>query len=111
VASSVEGKSCRHGECGENETFPMEVTPVQLDETQLITLELESDNYIQFQADIAQCNVIPLDYSVPISCYASTDSYHSIWWPLDTSCKYNSAKGLARLLSLQTKTVKEYDHH
>ena len=51
-------------ECEENKTFSMEIDPVQLDETQLITLKLESANYIQFQADTAQCDVIPLDYSV-----------------------------------------------
>ena len=51
-------------ECEEDKTFPMEVAPVQLDETQLVKLKLESHNHIQFQADIAQCNVIPLDYSV-----------------------------------------------
>jgi len=48
-------------ECEEDEIFPMEVAPVQLDDTQLVTLKLESGNYIRFQADTgAQCNVIPL---------------------------------------------------
>ena len=48
-------------ECEEDETFPMEVSPVQLDDIQLVTLKLESGNYICFQADTgAQCNVIPL---------------------------------------------------
>ena len=49
-------------ECKEDdETFPMEVAPVQLDDTQLVTLKLDSGNYIRFQADTgAQCNVILL---------------------------------------------------
>jgi len=48
-------------ELEENEVFLMKVAPVQLDDTQLVTLNLESGNYIQFQADTgAQCNVLPL---------------------------------------------------
>ena len=44
----------------DDEALPMEVTAVQLDDSQLVTLKLESGNYIQFQADTgAQWNVIP----------------------------------------------------
>jgi len=39
----------------------MEVAPVLLDDTQLVTLKLKSGNYVRFQADTgAQFNVIPL---------------------------------------------------
>ena len=39
----------------------MEVAPVQLDDTQLVTLKFESGNYIRLQVDAgAQCNVLPL---------------------------------------------------
>ena len=45
----------------DDEAFPMEVAAVQLDDSQLVTLKLESGNYIRFQADTGtQCNVIPL---------------------------------------------------
>ena len=45
----------------EDEVFPMEVAAIQLDDSQLITLKIESGNYIRFQPDTgAQCNVIPL---------------------------------------------------
>jgi len=44
------------------EVFPMEVATVELDNSQLVTLKLESGSYIQFQTDTgAQCNVIPLE--------------------------------------------------
>ena len=50
MASSAQRvKAVDTEECEENKTFSMEVDPVQLDETQLITLKLESANYIQFQ--------------------------------------------------------------
>ena len=39
----------------------MDVSAVQLDDSQLVTLKLESGNYLRFQVDTgAQCNVIPL---------------------------------------------------
>ena len=45
-----------------DETFPMEVAAVELDDSQLVTLRLESANSIRFQAHTgAQCNVIPLE--------------------------------------------------
>ena len=45
----------------EEEVFPMEVGAVHLDDSQLVTLKVESGNYIRFQPDTgAQCNVIPL---------------------------------------------------
>ena len=48
-------------ETEEDEVFPMEVAAVELDDSQLVTLKVESGNYIRFQADTgAQCNVIPL---------------------------------------------------
>ena len=44
-----------------DEVFPTEVSAVHLDDSQLVTLKLESGNYLHFQADTgAQCNVIPL---------------------------------------------------
>ena len=45
----------------EVEVFPVEVAAIQLDDSHLITLKIESGNYIRFQPDTgAQCNVIPL---------------------------------------------------
>ena len=44
-----------------DEVFPVNVSAVQLDDSQLVMLKLESDNYLHFQVDTgAQCNVIPL---------------------------------------------------
>ena len=44
-----------------DEAFPMDVSAVQLDDSQLVTLKLDSGNYLRFQVDTgAQCNVIPL---------------------------------------------------
>ena len=38
-----------------------DITAVQLDDSQLVTLKLNSGNYLRFQPDTgAQCNVIPL---------------------------------------------------
>ena len=38
-----------------------EISAVTLDESQLVTLKLESGNYLRFQPDTgAQCNVVPL---------------------------------------------------
>jgi len=46
----------------DEEVFPMEVAAVELDDSQLVTLKLESGSYNRFQADTgAQCNVIPLE--------------------------------------------------
>ena len=46
----------------DDEVLPMEVAAVELDNSQLVTLRLESANYIRFQADTgAQCNVILLE--------------------------------------------------
>jgi len=42
-------------ECDEDEVFPMEVVPVQLDDTQLVTLKLESGKYVRFQVPNAIC--------------------------------------------------------
>ena len=40
----------------------MEVSAVALDDSQLVTLRLESGSQIRFQADTgAQCNVVPLE--------------------------------------------------
>ena len=45
----------------DDEVFPMDVSAVQLDDSQLVTLKLDSGNYLRFQVDTgAQCNVIPL---------------------------------------------------
>ena len=44
-----------------DEVFPMDVSAVQLDDSQLVTLKLESGNYLRFQVDTgAQCNVVPV---------------------------------------------------
>ena len=46
----------------DDEVFPTEVAAVSLDDSQLVTLKLESGNYLRFQVDTgAQCNVIPLE--------------------------------------------------
>lgn len=38
------------------------ISAVYLDDTQLVTLSLESGNYLHFQPDTgAQCNVIPVE--------------------------------------------------
>ncbi len=44
-----------------DEVFPVEVSTVDLDKSQFVTLKLESGNYLRFQVDTgAECNVIPL---------------------------------------------------
>ena len=41
--------------------YQIEVAAVKLDDSQLVTLKLESGNFIRFQPDTgAQCNVLPL---------------------------------------------------
>ena len=43
------------------EMYQIEVAAVKLDDSQLVTLKLESGNFIRFQPDTgAQCNVLPL---------------------------------------------------
>ena len=45
----------------EDNTEIYQVSNINLDESQLVTLELESGNFMRFQADTgAQCNVVPL---------------------------------------------------
>ena len=44
-----------------NEVFPTQIAAVKLDDSQMVTLKLESGNFLRFQVDTgAQCNVIPL---------------------------------------------------
>ena len=45
-----------------DEVFGVEgISAVTLDDSQLVTLKLESGNYVRFQPDTgAQCNVVPL---------------------------------------------------
>ncbi len=46
----------------EDDTEIFQVSNVKLDESQFVTLELESGNYMRFQADTgAQCNVVPVE--------------------------------------------------
>ena len=43
------------------EMYQIEVSTVRLDDSQLVTLRLESGNFVRFQPDTgAQCNVLPL---------------------------------------------------
>jgi len=44
-----------------DEVFPTEVSAVGVDDSQLVTVQLESGNFLRFQVDTgAQCNVIPV---------------------------------------------------
>ena len=44
------------------ETFPLQLTVHSLDDTQFVTLRVESGSHIRFQVDTgAQCNVVPLN--------------------------------------------------
>ena len=44
-----------------DEVFPTEISALGVDDSQLVTVQLESGNYLRFQVDTgAQCNVIPL---------------------------------------------------
>ena len=44
-----------------DEVFPTQISAVVVDDSQLVTVRLESGNYLRFQVDTgAQCNVIPL---------------------------------------------------
>ena len=50
--------------------YHIEVAAVKLDDSQLVTLKLESGNFIRFQPDTgAQCTVLPLQ----VYCKASKD--------------------------------------
>ena len=45
-----------------DEVFSTQISAVNLDDSQLVTLKLESGNFLCFQVDTrAQCNVIPLE--------------------------------------------------
>ena len=44
-----------------DEVFPMHIAAIELDDSQFVTVKLESGNFLRFQVDTgAQCNVIPL---------------------------------------------------
>ena len=48
-----------------DDVYPTQVSAVQMDDSQLVTLKQESGNSLRFQvATGAQCNVIPLDYKM-----------------------------------------------
>ena len=58
------GKSIRtvEDEDDMDEVFPTQVSVLQVDDSQLVTVQLQSGNYIRFQLDTgAQCNVIPVN--------------------------------------------------
>ena len=58
------GKSIRavEDEDDMDEVFPTQVSVLQVDDSQLVTVQLQSGNYICFQLDtVAQCNVIPVN--------------------------------------------------
>ena len=58
---SVKTSQTGTGETGE-EIFPLQGSVHGLDNSQFVTLRLDSGRYIRFQVDTgAQCNVIPLD--------------------------------------------------
>lgn len=60
------------------ETFPVHIAAVALDDAQLVTLRLESGNYMRFQADTAQCNVLPVDvYQKATGDYKLTKAMHT----------------------------------
>ena len=44
-----------------DEVFPTEISAVGVDDSQIVTVRLDSGNYLRFQVDTgAQCNVVPL---------------------------------------------------
>jgi hypothetical protein len=46
----------------DSEAFPLQLQVHSLDDSQLVTLLMESGSYVRFQVDTgAQCNVLPLD--------------------------------------------------
>ena len=54
------GRSIKAIDDDTNEVFQTHVSAVSLDDSQFVTLKLESGNYLHFQVDMgAQCNVIP----------------------------------------------------
>ena len=60
--SNKESQNVRVLEEDGEETFPVQVAAVALDDAQLVTLRLESGKYVRFQPDTgAQCNVLPVD--------------------------------------------------
>ena len=45
-----------------DEVFPTHISAIELDDSQLVTVHLESGSYLHFQIDTGtQCNVIPLN--------------------------------------------------
>ena len=45
-----------------DKVFPTQISAINLDDSQLVTVNLESGNFLQFQVDAgAQCNVMPLE--------------------------------------------------
>ena len=80
-----------------------------LDDTQLITLKLESGNYLRFQVDTgAQCNVVPLGLykkatqrPPPKERDADTAEDHSIWQHHDSSLWDHTSQSMATRLPLQ----------
>ena len=59
--SSVANGSVKMIDDSGEEVFPTQIAAVGLDDSQFITLKLQSGNFLRFQVDTgAQCNVIPL---------------------------------------------------
>ena len=61
ISPSVKSVADTDNRVSAEETFPMEVSAVTVDDSQIVTLRVESGNHIRFQVDTgAQCNVVPL---------------------------------------------------
>ena len=44
------------------EIYQTQISEISIDDSQLVTLKLESGNYLRFQVDTgAQCNIVPLE--------------------------------------------------
>ena len=69
-----------------------EISAVTLDDSQLVTLKLESGNYLRFQPDTgAQCNVVPLHLNKKVTrdfnllkCDPSKHGNYFVWWDIDS---------------------------
>ena len=62
AAVKMVDERCTQSMEGADETFPLHVSALSLDDSQFVTLRLESGSHIRFQVDTgAQCNVVPLE--------------------------------------------------
>ena len=85
------------------EIYQTQISEISVDDSQLVTLKLESGNYLRFQVDTgAQCNIMPLEavqesYKGPraSSHDARQAEDHSVRWSRNSRDRKGTTQGVA----------------